>query len=134
MSNDSIIRLSSRCRAFCCANSASRALTPRCGTCHSTSAASSRNASRSAGANGSTTREPRALRFVLHVLEKAMVPRDDPAAAHAQHHPARLVAVAREADGVRVASAHHLHRLRLLDLIEPLQGVAQLGGALVVGA
>src|SRR5439155_395088 len=42
--------------------------------------------------------------------------------------------VAREADGVRVASAHHLHRLRLLDLIEPLQGVAQLGGALVVGA
>src|SRR2546427_8902674 len=46
----------------------------------------------------------------LDVLEEAVVSRNDAPASHPQHHAAGLVAVAREADGVRVAPAHQLHR------------------------
>src|SRR2546430_17192984 len=59
--------------------------------------------------------------LVLHVLEEAVVAGDQAAIPHAQHDAARVAPVARQPDGVGVAAAHQPHRLRLLQLVQPLE-------------
>ena len=73
-----------------------------------------------------------AIALVLDVLEKPMVPRDQPAVADAENHAAGVVSVAREPDRVGMAPAHDLHRLGPLDLVYPLQRIPQLGRPLEI--
>ena len=71
-------------------------------------------------------RQDRSFRLVLGVLEEPVVARDQLAVANAEDDPAHIISVPRDAHRVRVATAHELDRLRLLQLVEPLQGVTQL--------
>ena len=74
----------------------------------------------------------RTLRFVLRVLEEPVVARNELAGAHPEDHAAYVIAVSSDAHGVRVAPRHQLDRLRLLQLIEPLQRIPHLCGALEI--
>ena len=69
---------------------------------------------------------------MLDVLQKAMLARDEPAIPNAEDDSDRVVPVTSETDRVGVATSDDLHRLRLLELIQPLERVAELRRALVV--
>jgi hypothetical protein len=72
------------------------------------------------------------VRRVAQVLEEVDFPAEQLAVPHAQQHRARLVAVTRHADDVGVAAAHVEGALPPLQRIEPVQHIAQRGGALEV--
>jgi len=76
--------------------------------------------------------EDRAFGLVLRVLEEPVVARDQLAVAHPQHHAAHVVAVAGEPHRVGVAPSDQLDGLRLLQLVEPFQGIAHLGSPLEI--
>ena len=67
-----------------------------------------------------------ALRSVFDVLQEAVLARDELAVANAEDDTDRVVAIARQADRVSVAASDDFHGLRLLELVQPLQGIAQL--------
>ncbi len=54
------------------------------------------------------------------------------AVANAEDDPDRIVTIAGETDRVGVAAPDDLHRLRLLELIQPFERIPQLRGALVI--
>ena len=66
------------------------------------------------------------------MLEESLVARKELPAANAQHDHARVIAIARIADDIAVAAFHVEHDGRFLHLLEVVQRVAQLGGALEV--
>src|SRR5207244_11210911 len=49
-----------------------------------------------------------------------------------QYHTARIVAVPGDANRIGVPAPHEFDRLGLLELVEPLEGIPHLGGALEV--
>ncbi len=66
------------------------------------------------------------------VLEEALLPGEDLAPPQAQNHAHRIVPVTRKPDGVGVASGDCLNRLRLLQLLEPLQCIPDARGTFEV--
>ena len=69
---------------------------------------------------------------MLDVLQKAMLARDEFAVPNAEDDADSVVAVAGETDRVGVTTPDDFHRLRLLELIQPLERVPQLRRTLVV--
>ena len=78
--------------------------------------------------------QDRSVHLVLGVLEEAVLPGDHPPAAHPQDDAAGVVAVAGEADRIRVAAANQLDGLGLLQLLQPADGIPQLRRPLEVQA
>src|SRR6266849_4350004 len=54
------------------------------------------------------------------MLQKPMLPRDQPAVADTEDDTARIVAVPRQPDRIGITASDHLDRLRLLGLLHPL--------------
>src|SRR6266550_9590571 len=61
-----------------------------------------------------------------------MLAGDQPSIADPQDDAAGVIAVPRQSDRVGVSAPDHFDRLGLLQLVEPLEGVAQLSGALEI--
>src|SRR3989441_329137 len=69
---------------------------------------------------------------MLDVLQEAVLPRDELAIPNAEDDPGCIVTIAGETDRVGVTTSHDLHRLRLLELIQPFERIPQLRRTLVV--
>ena len=74
--------------------------------------------------------QDRLVHFLGQIVEKALLASHDPSLPHSQHHAHCIVAVPGEADDVGVPPAHLFHDLRPLQLVQPLERVPDVRGAL----